>query len=75
MKFDKKAAFRVYDEFAEDVTEDEQGNLYIQTNLPDNDGLYSYLFSFADCVTVVEPEHIRERVKVKLSAMQNKYIT
>lgn len=39
LKFDKQMAFRVYDEFAEDVTEDEQGNLYVQTNLPGNDAL------------------------------------
>lgn len=75
LKFDKKAAFRVYDEFTDDVEEDQNGNLYVQTNLPDNDGLYSYLFSFADSVEVVEPEDIRERVKKKLSDMQNKYIT
>lgn len=75
LKFDKKMAFRVYDEFAEGVTEDEQGNLYIQTDLPDSDGLYSYLFSFADYVEVVEPEYIRKRIKKKLSDMQKKYET
>lgn len=75
LKFDKRMAFRVYDEFADEVTDDEQGNLYVQTNLPDNDGLYSYLFSFADCVEVLEPENIRGLVRKKLAAMQNKYVT
>lgn len=75
LKLDKKMAFRVYDEFAEDVTEDNQGNLYVQINLPGNDALYSYLFSFADYVEVLEPENVREQVKEKLAAMQNKYVT
>lgn len=75
LKFDKEMAFRVYDEFADEVTEDEQGNLYVQTNLPGNDTLYSYLFSFADYVELLEPEIIRGQVKEKLTAMQKKYVT
>lgn len=75
LKFDRTMAYRVYDEFAEDVTEDAQGNLYVQTNLPSHDALYSYLFSFADHAEVLEPEHIREQVKEKLAAMQRKYVT
>ena len=68
-------AFRVYDEFAEGVTEDKQGNLYVRTNLPGNDALYSYLFSFADNVEILEPKNIREQVRKKLAAMQKKYET
>lgn len=75
LKFDKSMAFRVYDEFAEDVTEDKQGNLYVHTNLPDSDALYSYLFSFADKVEILEPKNIREQVRKKLAAMQKKYET
>lgn len=76
LKFNKEMAFRVYDEFADEVTEDEQGNLYVQTNLPgNNDTLYSYLFSFAHYVEVLEPEIIRKQVKEKLAAMQKKYVT
>lgn len=75
LKFDQDMAFRVYDEFAEGVIEDKQGNLYVRTNLPDSDTLYSYLFSFADSVEIVEPENIREQVKNKLAAMQKKYVT
>lgn len=75
LKFDKKMAYRVYDEFLDDVTEDEQGNLYVQTNLPGNDTLYSYLFSFSDYVEVLEPRSIREQMKEKSAAIQKKYVT
>ena len=57
------------------VTEDNQGNLYVRMNLPDSDTLYSYLFSFADSVEIVEPENIRDQVRKKLAAMQKKYVT
>lgn len=75
LKFDPHEAFRVYDEFTDHVTEDEHGNLYVQTDLPDNDLLYSYIFSFADHVEVVEPQTIRDRIEHKLKDMHEKYRT
>lgn len=75
LKFEKELAFRVYDEFTEDVTEDKHGNLYVKANLPDNDMLYSYILSFGSYVEVLEPFEIREQIKNKLSSMLKKYIT
>lgn len=75
LMFDKRAAFRVYDEFTDTVAEDGQGNLYVLTELPDNEMLYSYILSFADCVEVIEPEFIRDRIKKKLEDIQGKYRT
>ena len=59
LKFDKRVAFRVYDEFTDAVIEDNQGNLYVQTDLPDNERLYCYVLSFGDCVEVIEPQSVR----------------
>ena len=75
LKFDKSVAFRVYDEFTDEVTEDEQGNLYVQVDLPDNDFLYSYIFSFAEYVEILEPQILREQINTKLKVMQKKYRT
>ena len=63
MKFDRQAAFRVYDEFTDNITEDLQGNLYVQVDLPDNEVLYSYVMSFSDSVEIIEPQSIREQMK------------
>ena len=63
LKFDRQAAFRVYDEFTDSITEDSQGNLYVQIDLPDNEVLYSYVMSFSDSVEVIEPQSIREQMK------------
>lgn len=75
LKFDKRIAFRVYDEFTNEVTKDEEGNLYVQTELPDNEMLYCYILSFADYVEVIEPQRVREQIKNKLKDIQEKYIT
>lgn len=75
LKFAKEAAFRVFDEFADAVTQDDLGYLYVKTLLPESDALYSYVLSFADSVEVLEPHSVRERIKEKLSEMQKKYRT
>ena len=75
LKFDRQAAFRVYDEFTDNITEDSQGNLYVQIDLPDNEVLYSYVMSFSDSVEIIEPQSIREQMKKRLQKMQQKYRT
>ena len=75
LKFDRQAAFRVYDEFTDNITEDSQGNLYVQIDLPDNEVLYSYVMSFSDSIEVIEPQSIREQMKKRLQKMQEKYRT
>lgn len=75
LKFDKRMAFRIYDEFTDKVTEDEQGNLYVQTELPDNEMLYSYILSFTDCVEVLEPQIVRERIISKIEDVYKIYKT
>lgn len=75
LKFARQAAFRVYDEFTDSITEDSQGNLYVQIDLPDNEVLYSYVMSFSDSVEIIEPQSIREQMKKRLQKMQEKYRT
>ncbi|EGL35820.1 HTH domain protein [Parvimonas sp. oral taxon 110 str. F0139] len=43
LKFDRKVAFRVYDEMG-DIKEDEKGNLYAEIELPNDYNLYNYIF-------------------------------
>lgn len=75
LKFNREIAFRVYDEFADEITSDETDYLYVRTLLPDNDMLYSYLLSFTDCVEVLEPDNIRKQLIEKLTKIHKKYIT
>ena len=75
LKFSPQAAFRVYDEFMDKVIKDNQGNLYVYADLPDNETIDIYLLTFGDSVEVIEPEYIRERMRNKLFLMLQKYET
>ena len=75
LKFSPKVAFRVYDEFTDNVSKDNQGNLYVNMDLPDNDTSFSYILSFGDNVEILEPDYLRHSMKEKLALMLEKYIT
>ncbi|HHR5468224.1 TPA: helix-turn-helix transcriptional regulator [Streptococcus agalactiae] len=63
VKFDRKMAFRVYDEVSSAIEEDEDGNLYATVELPNNYNLYNYIFSYGDAAEVLEPKEIRDKIK------------
>lgn len=75
VKFDRKVAFRVYDELGENITEDEDGNLYAEVEIPNDYNLYGYIFSFGENVEVLEPKEIRIKIKKIINEISKKYIT
>lgn len=75
VKFDRKVAFRVYDELNGEITEDDVGNLYTEIEIPNDYNLYNYIFSFGDGAEVLEPKEIRIQIKEMISKMVEKYIT
>ena len=72
LKFDRKVAFRVYDEM-EDIKEDEEGNLYAEIELPNDYNLYNYIFSFGESVEVLEPIEIRNNIRDMTNKMSRIY--
>lgn len=75
LKFSPQVAFRVYDEFTDNVSKDNQGNLYVNIDLPDNETLFSYILSFGDNVEILEPDYLRRSIKEKIERMLEKYVT
>ena len=75
VKFDRKVAFRVYDELNGEITEDNDGNLYIEIEIPNDYNLYNYIFSFGDGAEVLEPKEIRSQIKEMINKIAEKYIT
>ena len=74
VKFDRKVAFRVYDELNGEITEDNYGNLYTEIEIPNDYNLYNYIFSFGDEAEVLEPEEVRMQIKKMINKMAEKYI-
>lgn len=72
LKFDRKVAFRVYDELR-DIKEDEKGNLYAEIELPNDYNLYNYIFSFGESVEVLEPIEIRNKIRDMINKMSRIY--
>lgn len=66
-------AFHVYYKFTNKLTEDEQGHLYVQTELPDNEMLYPYILFFTDCVKILEPQINRKRAITKIEDVLPKF--
>ena len=75
VKFDRKVAFRVYDELNGENIEDSDGNLYTEIEVPNDYNLYNYIFSFGDGAEVLEPKEIRMQIKEMINKMAEKYIT
>jgi len=75
VKFDRKVAFRVYDELNGEIIEDSDGNLYTEIEVPNDYNLYNYIFSFGDGAEVLEPKEIRMQIKEMINKMAEKYIT
>ncbi|HEO0181036.1 TPA: YafY family transcriptional regulator [Streptococcus agalactiae] len=73
VKFDRKMAFRVYDEVFSAIEEDEDGNLYATVELPNDYNLYNYIFSYGDAAEVLEPKEIRDKIKNTINIMAKKY--
>ena len=73
LRFDKTAAYRIYDHF-DHIKETADGGYLVYASLPDHDSLYRFLLSFGDQVQVLAPPDIRRIMKEKISNMQNLYL-
>lgn len=74
VKFDRKVAFRVYDELNAEITEEDDGYIYAEVEIPNDYNLYYYIFSFGAEAEILEPQEIRMQMKERINKMAEKYI-
>ncbi|WMJ81723.1 YafY family protein [Clostridium sp. MB40-C1] len=75
LRIDKKMSYRIYDEFDEDcIKKNKDGNFNVTVTLPENEWVYGYIMSYGNYVEILEPDYIREIVKVKLKEALKKYL-
>lgn len=70
LKFDKKMAFRIYDEFPRDSIIEQNDFLFVTTSLPNSNRLYSYILSFGEYVEIIEPQEIRKNIQSQIKKIQ-----
>lgn len=75
LMFDKSVSYRVFDEFDKYEIEIDDKFLIVNTNLPSNDYLFSYLLSFGPNVELLEPYNLREEFKKVIKEISKKYFT
>lgn len=63
LRFPKEAAYRVYDEFdRSEVMQQENGDLLVSADMPQDAWLTGFLLSFGTQVEIIEPQSLRERI-------------
>ena len=75
LKISPEMAYRVFDEFAEDMVERQPDDSFIVTvTWLDDEWTYGTLLSFGEHIEVLEPAHIRDAVKDKAKKIVEKYL-
>lgn len=73
--FDKSMSFRVYDKFDDEVTENQDGSLLVETVMPNNELLISHILSWGDKVEVISPQNIRNKISERAKKIYENYKT
>ena len=74
LKFSPKISYRLFDEYDEDcMTMDEEGNYLVSYEYADNDWLTRHLLSFGKHVEIIEPQYMKERMRVKIEEVLENY--
>lgn len=73
--FDKDMSVQVYEKFNDEVTKTSDGNLLVETLMPDNELLFSYILSYGDKVGVIAPQKIRDIISKRAKKILEKYKT
>ena len=65
-------SFRVYDKFDDEVTENQDGSLLVETVMPNNELLISHILSWGDKVEVISPQNIRNKISERAKKIYEK---
>lgn len=72
--FEPECKWRVVEEFgSESFIEQEDGKLLFQADYTDKENLVTWLMSFRDKVELIEPEEIRDEIRISIERMKKKY--
>lgn len=74
LRFAKEISYRVYDEFANtQISTDENGDLIVSVEMPEDEWLIGYLLSFGTQVDIIEPLYLKDIVAKQAKGIYEKY--
>ncbi len=75
LRFSQNMSYRVYDEFDNTwVTKEENGDIIVSAEMPEDEWLIGYLLSFGTQVDIIEPAYLREIIAEQAKKIYEKYI-
>lgn len=70
------SAYRLFDDFSEtDIQRMDDGSFSVTVRFPESNWLIGYLLSYGDSLTVLEPEHVREKLQEQAERISARYQT
>lgn len=72
-KADKGQRVRIYEEFHRDEIEEHDDYMLIKVKLPVDQWMLGYILSFGGGIEVIEPEEVREFIKIEIEKLQKVY--
>ena len=73
MKISSRMAARVYDEFRKGNIEFNGEYFIVETNIPNNEYLYTYFLAYGSDLEVLEPAEVRDRIRRTAEALAKTY--
>jgi predicted DNA-binding transcriptional regulator YafY len=74
LRCDEKALNRLYDTFdGECISRNDDGSYDLTVAIPEEEWVYGYILSLGGYAEVLEPEHIREIIKIRAKEILDKY--
>jgi predicted DNA-binding transcriptional regulator YafY len=74
LKLDASMAYRVYDEFEDGNTvQNEDGSFLVTIDFPEGEWMYGFFLSFGNAAEVLEPPEIRQAMKNQLKNILSRY--
>lgn len=64
--FDTSVAYQLYDAFEDEVMPQENDKIIVAMQLPQFEGLFSFLLPFGEKVTILKPTNLRGIIKERL---------
>jgi predicted DNA-binding transcriptional regulator YafY len=75
VKIAPEMTYRVYDEFDEDDIEKQpDGGYAVTITWPEDDWVYGWILSFGEYIEVLEPEHMRKKIREKAKKIAENYL-
>ena len=75
LRIEAEMTYRVYDDFIDAQAEKQKdGSFLVTTRFTEDDWMYGFLLSYGKYMEVLEPKHVRDRLRATVTELLKKYV-